>query len=128
MIGRCAAAGALALATSTPAGAAGEAPVAAGRAAFEPCGACHALEPGTTGLPGPNLAGLIGRPVGGAPDFAYSAVLRAAGDDGVVWDRALLERFLADPEGMFPGMWMSYPGIVDPAERQALAAFIAAHE
>ena len=105
-----------------------ETPAAAGRAAFAPCGACHALDPDANALPGPSLAGLIGRPVAGVPGFAYSPVLRAAGADGLVWDQALLERFLADPEGLFPGMWMSYPGIADAAERRALAAYIAASE
>ena len=99
-----------------------------GRAAFAPCGACHALDPGASELPGPTLAGLIGRPVAGDPGFAYSPVLRAAGAEGLIWDQALLERFLADPEGLFPGMWMSYPGITDPDERRALVTYIAAPE
>ena len=108
--------------------AAEDALVAAGREAFTPCRSCHALEAPAAGLPGPDLAGLIGRPVAGLAGFSYSPALRAAGDGGLVWDRARLERFLADPEGMFPGMWMSYPGIGDAGERRALAAFIAAHD
>ena len=36
-----------------------------------------------------------------------------------------LERFLADPEAMFPGMWMSRVPIVTAADRQALVRFIA---
>ena len=118
---------ALALTAHPFASVADDALIEAGRAAFDPCLSCHALDPAATGLPGPNLAGLIGRPVAGSPDFDYSRVLRAARDDGLTWDMARLERFLADPEGMFPGIWMSYPGIRDPNERRALAAFIAAH-
>ena len=102
--------------------------LSAGAAAFEPCRACHAFDAQAGGLAGPDLADLIGRPVGGSPRFDYSGVLRAAGDRGLVWDRARLEAFLADPEGMFPGMWMSYPAIRDPNERKALVAFIAAQQ
>jgi cytochrome c2 len=77
-------------------------------------------------MAGPSLYGLIGRAVGGDPGFGYSPVLRAANGEGLVWTPERLGKFLADPEGMFPGMWMSYPGIRDEAERAALARFIAA--
>jgi cytochrome c2 len=77
-------------------------------------------------MAGPSLFGLIGRAVGGDPGFGYSPVLRAANAEGLVWTPQRLDTFLADPEGMFPGMWMSYPGIRDEAERAALARFIAA--
>jgi cytochrome c len=38
-----------------------------------------------------------------------------------------LEAFLADPAGMFPGLWMSMRGIEDAAERQSLVRFLADH-
>ena len=97
-----------------------------GRKAFEPCLSCHSMEPEYEGLPGPSLSGLIGRRVGGDPKFDYSPVLRTANEEGQVWSPALLETFLKDPEGMFPGMWMSYPGIRDPRERAALVRYITA--
>ena len=96
-----------------------------GRKAFEQCLACHSLEPDASGLPGPSLAGLAGRPVGGDPGFDYSAQLRAANADGLVWSERRLEQFLAAPNDMFPGTWMSDPGIRDPGERAALARYIA---
>jgi cytochrome c len=96
-----------------------------GAALFEPCRACHSLDPAAKIMPGPNLAGLIGRKVAGDPDFDYSPVLRGARDAGRVWTRELLERFLADPEAMFPAMWMSAQGIRNAEDRKALAAFIA---
>ena len=51
--------------------------------AFMPCRACHSLNPAERGLPGPNLAGVIGRAVGGNDDFNYSPVLRKARDEGL---------------------------------------------
>ncbi len=98
-----------------------------GRALFaERCAACHSIEAGAAEKPGPNLAGLIGRPVGGDPRFDYSPALRLARAQAFVWDARLLARFLDDPEAMFPGMWMGANGLVEPAARAALVAFLAA--
>ena len=96
-----------------------------GSALFEPCRACHSLDPAAKVMPGPNLAGLIGRKVAADPSFDYSPVLRGARDEGRVWTRDMLERFLADPEAMFPAMWMSAQGLRSAGDRKALAGFIA---
>ncbi|WP_213287510.1 c-type cytochrome [Bradyrhizobium sp. sGM-13] len=93
--------------------------------AFALCRACHSLDPAERGLPGPNLAGLIGRTVAADPEFDYSPALRKARDEGLRWDATRLEAFLADPAAMFPGLWMSIRGIEDAAERQALVRFLA---
>lgn len=98
----------------------------AGERLFAACRACHSLDPAERGLPGPNLAGIIGRRIGGDPAFDYSPVLRKAGDDALRWDATRLESFLADPAEMFPGLWMSLRGIEDAAERGALLRFLAA--
>ena len=93
---------------------------------FTPCRACHSLDPTERGLPGPNLAGVVGRAIGGDTAFDYSPVLRKARDSGLRWDTPRLESFLADPAEMFPGLWMSMRGIEDAAERQSLVRFLAA--
>jgi cytochrome c len=92
---------------------------------FEPCRACHSLDPAERGMPGPNLAGLTGRQVGSDPAFDYSPALRKARDEGLSWDASRLDTFLADPAKMFPGLWMSMRGIEDAAERQSLVRFLA---
>jgi len=97
-----------------------------GEQLFAPCRACHSLDPAEHGMPGPNLAGLIGRQIGGDDAFDYSPVLRKAHDEGLRWDAARLETFLADPAAMFPGLWMSMRGIEAATERQALVRFLAA--
>jgi cytochrome c len=91
---------------------------------FTPCRACHSLDPAERGLPGPNLAGVVGRVIGGDAAFDYSPVLRKAHDDGLRWDAQRLQTFLADPAAMFPGLWMSMRGIEDAAERQTLVRFL----
>jgi cytochrome c len=89
------------------------------------CGSCHAAADGAPPMAGPNLAGLAGRRVGGAAGFDYSPVLEAAGRAGDTWDQARLERFLEDPEDMYPGLWMGGNGLRDAAERRAVAAWLA---
>jgi cytochrome c len=91
---------------------------------FTPCRACHSLDAAERGLPGPNLAGVVSRAIGGDAAFDYSPVLRKARDDGLRWDAQRLQTFLADPAAMFPGLWMSMRGIEDAAERQALVRFL----
>ena len=92
---------------------------------FAACRACHSLDAAERGLPGPNLAGLMGRKIGGDTAFDYSPALRKARDDGLHWDAQRLNTFLADPAEMFPGLWMSMRGIEDAAEREALVRFLA---
>lgn len=95
-----------------------------GERLFAPCRACHSLDPAERGMPGPNLRDVIGRPVAGDAAFDYSPVLRKARADGLVWDAARLDAFLADPAEMFPGLWMSMRGIDDAAERAKLVRFL----
>jgi cytochrome c len=96
-----------------------------GSTLFEPCRACHSLDPGARTMPGPNLAGLIGRKVAGDEKFDYSPVLRQAREEGRLWTVEALEMFLANPEAAFPAMWMSAQGIRDASDRKTLARFIA---
>jgi cytochrome c len=90
------------------------------RQVFEPCQACHALTRDAGQKPGPQLAGLIGRPVAGDPAFDYSPVLRAARDKGEVWTKDRLDLFLSDPEALYAGTWMGSPPIRDAKQRADL--------
>jgi cytochrome c len=90
------------------------------------CSSCHAVTAGAPSAAGPNLVGLIGRPVGGDPAFGYSPVLEAARQAGEIWDAAKLERFLGDPEEMYPGLWMGGNGLRLASERAAVTAFLQA--
>ena len=50
-----------------------------GEALFQRCYACHSVDPAEQGLPGPNLAGVVGRRAGAQAGFDYSPAMRAAG-------------------------------------------------
>jgi cytochrome c len=95
-----------------------------GAAAFEPCRACHALDPAAPPGAGPNLHGVVGRRFAGDPRFGYSLVLEAAGRSGDRWTREALDLYLADPEEALPGTWMT-ARVADAAERRALIDFLA---
>jgi cytochrome c len=96
-----------------------------GAAAFRArCASCHAVAAGAPPGAGPNLAGVVGRRVGGDARFDYSPVLEAARDAGDVWTVATLQRFLADPEEAYPGLWMGGNGVRDATERTAVVSYL----
>lgn len=76
---------------------------AAGEKIFMKCKACHSIiaPDGTAiqkgGRTGPNLYGVIGRPVASEPDFDYGNSIKAAGATGAVWDEASVATYVADP-------------------------------
>ncbi len=86
---------------SAPAFAAGD--VAAGEKIFGKCKSCHNItgDDGTViqkgGKVGPNLYGVIGRPVASYPDFKYGDGILAAGAKGLIWDEAMLTAYVVDP-------------------------------
>jgi len=93
---------------------------------FAPCVACHALEPGRNSPAGPTLHRIVGRPVAAERGFNYSPALQQFATRNPRWTRELLDRFIADPEGLVPGTEMGFVGMHDPARRRALISWLAA--
>jgi len=87
------------------------------RQVFEHCQACHALSTDAGQKPGPQLVGLIGRPVAGDPAFDYSPVLQQARAKGEVWTKDKLDLYLSDPQAVYAGTWMGSPPIRDAKQR-----------
>lgn len=94
-----------------------------GKAAFQKCYACHALEQGKNDLSGPTLHRILGRRVA-AERFDYSPALRALAKRRPRWDEALLDRYIADPEAVAPKTSMTFTGMRDPRERADLIAYL----
>ena len=109
----------LLLCLTAPAWATGAGDPERGRAVYDRCLACHALERNRTG---PKHCGLLGRRAGSLPGFDYSVAMRGA---GFVWTAETLDRFLRAPLEMLPETTMTYDGIADPQERADLIAFLA---
>ncbi|KLK94588.1 hypothetical protein AA309_03005 [Microvirga vignae] len=99
---------------------------AQGERVFQYCYSCHSVMPGETNLQGPNLAGIIGRPIAAQNDFAYSPAMRDLAARERVWSESLLDRFTAQPEAVAPMTSMQFHGVDDPAERADLIAYLRA--
>lgn len=117
--GRCALALATGLALSASLGAAAQAD---GADVFnDNCAVCHSPDPGIDKT-GPSLAGVVGRKAGSMPGFPYSPAMAAA---GVVWTKAELNIYLANPQGVVHGTKMTFPGLKNAKERSALIDYLA---
>lgn len=104
-----------------PVAAAGERGGAEGARVFQHCYACHSVDPAETNLPGPNLAGVVGRRAASLAGFDYSPALRALGAQGLVWSEEALDRYLSDPEAMVPGTLMAVNGLGREERAQVIA-------
>ena len=93
------------------------APAVADEKVFNKCKACHSViaADGTEivkgGKTGPNLFGVIGRPVASVADYDYGDSIKAVGASGKVWDEASLVTYIADPSA-----WLAANGAGEGAK------------
>lgn len=88
------------------------------------CAACHQLGEGAVNRVGPQLNGVFDRRAGTIADFSYSKAMHRMGSDGLTWTLETLDAYLANPRSLVSGTRMSYRGMKDQADRQALMAFL----
>lgn len=69
------------------------------------CSGCHSVDSHRVG---PKHFGVLGRTIGGADDFNYSAALRQKKQSNQVWSVPLLISWLKDPEALIPGQSMGF--------------------
>ena len=112
--------GAVAGAWASPAG--GD--PARGERVFQRCFACHSVVAGEDKLPGPNLRGVLDRRAGTRPGFRFSPAMIEAGARGLLWTRATLDAYLADPERFLPGTEMTMPGLGLAVDRQDVIYYL----
>ena len=98
-----------------------EADPEAGAKKFRQCKACHTVESGGANRVGPNLYGVIDRPVASVEGFKYSSAMR---DHGGNWDIERLDAFLEDPRKTVPRTRMSFRGLSDPEDRADMIAYL----
>lgn len=95
--------------------------IAAGKAAFANCSACHAIVADAANGAGPTLYGMIGKPAGAVDGFAYSDALS---ESGIIWTAAELDAFIANPAAKIPGTTMVAGALAEPEQRRAVIAYI----
>jgi cytochrome c len=94
---------------------------ARGETAARKCAACHTFGKGEPNKVGPNLWGIVGRPRASAPNFNYSAAMKAKGGNWTIDD---LNTYLINPKAMIPGTNMTFAGLPRGSERADVIAFL----
>jgi cytochrome c len=86
------------------------------------CRTCHSVKEGDNRL-GPSLHGVVGRKSGAVQSYPYSDSMAKA---DLVWDKATLDRFIANPESVVRGNGMQpYGGIASAEERAKIISYLA---
>lgn len=98
--------------------------IARGERAFRACAACHQIGAGAQHRTGPHLNGIFGAPAGRHGDFSYSRAMRQAAEQGLVWDAATLDAYLARPRDVVPGTSMGFAGMRSEQDRAAVIAYL----
>jgi len=85
------------------------------------CRACHSFDKGGSNMIGPALYGFFGADAGSRGGFEYSPALR---DADFVWTPRALDAWLAQPGRFLPGNRMTFAGVSQQTERDALIAYL----
>ena len=93
-----------------------------GAEVYRACAICHSLQPGDHSRAGPSLHGIFDRAIASVEGYAFSPALR---DLDIIWTpRTVAELFAVGPDIYTPGSRMPDQRVADPADRQALVAFL----
>ena len=96
-----------------------------GERAFQYCFSCHSVNPEETDLQGPNLFGVVGRPIASKSGFKYSPALMNFAKTNGTWTPELIAKFIQDPPALVPGTLMEQPsGVNDPAMRKLILEYL----
>ncbi|HEY0626506.1 MAG TPA: cytochrome c family protein [Allosphingosinicella sp.] len=111
-------------------GGAAEQPIAAylqaanaqqGEQVFKKCAACHTINAGGANGLGPNLHGVMGRAIAGAPGFAFSEALKGKGG---TWTWDAMSEWLKSPKKFADGTKMTFAGLSKPEDRANILVYL----
>lgn len=96
-----------------------------GETLFKKCLSCHTAEKGAGNKVGPNLYGVVGRPIAHLTDFGYSTAIKEFSQGGKeVWDFEHLNHFLTAPKKYIKGTAMGFAGDKKDDERANIMAYL----
>lgn len=94
-----------------------------GQASARRCAGCHNFDQGAGNKQGPELFGVVGRPIASHEGFTYSDALKAHSGD--TWTYENLNHFLTAPAEFAPKTKMNFGGLKDAQERANVIAYLA---
>ena len=96
-----------------------------GETIFKKCQACHSGEKGGPNKVGPDLWGIVDRPVGEHEGFAYSSGMKDFSKGGSEkWTYDHLYHFLAAPKKFVAGTAMGFAGLPKEEDRANVIAYL----
>lgn len=102
-----------------------KADVAKGETIFKKCTACHDGTKGGPNKVGPNLWGVVDRPIASHEGFSYSAGMKEFSKGGTEkWTYDHLFHFLLSPKAYVKGTAMGFAGLKKEDERADLLAYL----
>lgn len=99
--------------------------VAKGKKVFKKCSACHNYKKEKNKV-GPHLTGIVGRKFGAVEKFKYSKALKKMAEEGLVWDKANLDKYLTKPKDFIKRGKMAFAGLKKEKDRVNIIAFLEA--
>ncbi|HET7411187.1 MAG TPA: cytochrome c family protein [Pararhizobium sp.] len=102
-----------------------KADVKKGAQIFKKCEACHDATKGGPNKIGPNLWGVVDRPIASHPGFSYSSSLKDFSDGSKKhWTYKLLNHWIHDPRELASGTSMTFPGVKKDQDRADVIAYL----
>ncbi|MGN6366126.1 c-type cytochrome [Asticcacaulis taihuensis] len=99
--------------------------IAAGEKTFQTkCTSCHNNANGGPNAIGPNLWGVVGRPVASHPGMDYSDAMKAHAKEVPNWSWDAIYAFLGAPGKVVKGTKMTFVGVKKPEDRINLIAYL----
>jgi len=92
-----------------------------GEKVMRKCKSCHTFDDGGPNRVGPNLWGVVGRPVASHDGYSYSSAMK---DFGGEWTYERLWTYLHDPRGVVPGTKMTFAGLKNDTDIDNLLAWM----
>ena len=86
------------------------------------CQACHNFQEGAGPKIGPDLYGVVDRPIASVQGFNYSAALKSKNSGK--WDFDTLNKWLTKPSAFAPGTAMTFAGISNEKQRADVIAYL----